>query len=315
MFLVCLVFSLVYQRLASVRIIWAADRKDRSMTAPSAIRHGLRRKFWPRFWQYLILGICAVAILTPLVVETFGALNTCGEMYSRPYTLPSPPHWENFGKILGQASFWLMLRNSLAVMMAVTAGVVLACSLAAFIFARTDFRGKSLVFNLLTLGIMFPINVAILPVYLVLRQINLLNNLWGVIVVQVAFQLSGNILILRGFFASIPAELEDAAYIDGCTMFGFFWRILLPLARPALAAVAALTMVVSWNDLLVPLVVIDKETLWTLPLGTMQFQGQYGQDLALVAAFVTLSAVPTVIFYLIAERQIVSGLTAGALKG
>ena len=154
-----------------------------------------------------------------------------------------------------------------------------------------------------------------MPVYLVVRQIGLLNNLWGVIVVQIAFLLSGNILILRGFFAAVPAELQDAAYIDGCTVFSFFWRILLPLARPALAAVAALTMVVSWNDLLVPLVLIDKDTLWTLPLGTMQFQGQYGQDLALVAAFVSLSAVPAVIFYLIAERQIVAGLTAGAIKG
>jgi raffinose/stachyose/melibiose transport system permease protein len=143
----------------------------------------------------------------------------------------------------------------------------------------------------------------------------LLNNLWGIIVVQIAFQISGNILILRGFFAAIPVELQDAAYIDGCTTFDFFWRILLPLARPALAAVAALTMVVSWNDLLVPLVLIDKEVLWTLPLGTMQFQGQYGQDLNMVAAFVTLSAVPAVLFYIFAERQIVSGLTAGALKG
>jgi raffinose/stachyose/melibiose transport system permease protein len=109
--------------------------------------------------------------------------------------------------------------------------------------------------------------------------------------------------------------LQDAAYIDGCTAFGFFWRILLPLARPALSAVAALTMVASWNDLLVPLVVIDKDILWTLPLGTMQFQGQYGMDLNMVAAFVTLSAVPAVIFYLFAERQIVSGLTAGGIKG
>jgi raffinose/stachyose/melibiose transport system permease protein len=109
--------------------------------------------------------------------------------------------------------------------------------------------------------------------------------------------------------------LQDAAYIDGCTAFGFFWRILLPLARPALSAVAALTMIVSWNDLLVPLIVLNRDKLWTLPLGTMQFQGQYGQDLALVSAFVLLSALPTIIFYLIAERQIVSGLTAGAVKG
>ena len=110
-------------------------------------------------------------------------------------------------------------------------------------------------------------------------------------------------------------ELQDAAYIDGCNSFGFFWRILLPLARPALAAIAALTMIVSWNDLLTPLVILNKDTLWTLPLGTMQFQGQYSSDLALTAAFVTISALPAIIFYLFAERQIVSGLTAGALKG
>jgi raffinose/stachyose/melibiose transport system permease protein len=273
------------------------------------------RKNWPRFWQYVVLSAFVLLIFMPIVIAVFGALKTRGEMYSRPYTPPIPPYWDNYIKILGQESFWLMLRNSLVVMVAATAGVVLACSLAAFVFARLEFRGKSLAFNLLTLGLMFPINVAILPVYLVLRQIGLTNNLWGVIIVQLAFQLSGNILILRGFFTSVPIELQDAAAIDGCSAFGFFWRILLPLTRPALSAVAALTMIASWNDLLVPLVVIDKDTLWTLPLGTMQFQGQYGQDLALIAAFVTLSAVPAVIFYIFAERQIVSGLTAGALKG
>jgi raffinose/stachyose/melibiose transport system permease protein len=109
--------------------------------------------------------------------------------------------------------------------------------------------------------------------------------------------------------------LQDAASIDGCSAFAFFWRILVPLARPALSAVAALTMIVSWNDLLTPLVILDSDKFWTLPLGTMQFQGQYSSDVALVAAFVTLSAVPAIIFYLFAERQIVAGLTAGALKG
>jgi raffinose/stachyose/melibiose transport system permease protein len=272
------------------------------------------RKNLPRFWQYLILSVCVVLIVVPLVILIFGSLKTRGEMYSRPYTPPIPPRWENYTRILGMASFWTMLRNSLLVMLAATSGVVFICSLAAFVFARMGFRGKGLAFNLLTVGIMFPINVAILPVYLVLRQMGLTNNLWGIVLVQVAFQLSGNILILRGFFMAIPVELQDAAYIDGCSAFDFFWRILLPLARPALSAVAALTMVVSWNDLLVPLVVIDKDVLWTLPLGTMQFQGQYGMELNLVAAFVTLSAIPAIAFYLFAERQIVSGLTAGALK-
>jgi raffinose/stachyose/melibiose transport system permease protein len=276
----------------------------------SPFHKGLRR-----FAQYFILSILAVLVLTPVVMIVIGGLKTRGEFISRPYTLPIPPHWENYTQILGKPVFWSMLRNSLVVMVATTLSVIVLCSLAAFVFARMNFRGKGLAFNLFTLGLMFPINVAILPVYLVLRQLDLTNQLMGVILVQTAFQLSGNILILRGFFMAVPNELQDAASIDGCSTLGFFWRILLPLARPSLAAVASLTMIVSWNDLLVPLVVIDKEALWTLPLGTMQFQGQYASDLAMVAAFVTISAIPTVIFYIFAERQIVSGLTAGALKG
>lgn len=286
---------------------------------PTPRRRGAQ-KLLVRFFQYFILGIVVVIMFVPIVILLFGSLKTTGEMYSHPYALPNPPHWENLVGILSTAAFWRLLRNSVVLMLATTTGVVFVCGLAAFVFARLDFRGKHWIFNLFTLGLMFPINVAILPVYFVLRQLNemgipLIDSLVGVMLVQIAFNISGNILILRGFFTAIPAELQDAAYIDGCNNFDFFWRILLPLARPALAAVAALTMIVSWNDLLVPLVVLNSDKLWTLPLGTMQFQGQYGQDLALVSAFVALSAIPTLIFYLLAERQIVSGLTAGAVKG
>jgi raffinose/stachyose/melibiose transport system permease protein len=273
------------------------------------------RKILPRFFQYLILSFVVVLVFVPIVMLLFGALKTHGELVTRPYVIPNPPRWENIARILTMPSFWLMLRNSLLVMLAETGGVVVVSSLAAFVFARTEFRAKGLVFNLFTLGLMFPINVAILPVYIVLRQMDLIDSLFGVILVQIAFQISTNIFILRGFFTSIPAELQDAAYIDGCNAADFFLRILLPLARPALAAVAALTMIVSWNDLLTPLIVLNSDKLWTLPLGTMQFQGQYAADLALISAFVALSAIPALIFYLFAERQIVSGLTAGALKG
>lgn len=278
------------------------------------------RKTLSRTLQYLVLTIVVVVIFVPVVILIFGSLKTTGQMYSHPYAIPNPPYWDNMVNILKSSTFWVMLRNSLLLMVGTTAGVVFVCGLAAFVFARMDFRGKDWLYNLFTLGLMFPINVAILPVYLVLRQMDsvgivMIDSLWGVMIVQIAFQISGNVAILRGFFTAIPAELQDAAYIDGCNAFDFFWRIMLPLAKPALSAVAALTMIVSWNDLLVPLVVLNNDDLWTLPLGVMQFQGQYGQDLALVSAFVLISAIPTVIFYMFAERQIVSGLTAGAVKG
>jgi len=285
------------------------------MFRPSHYPSWKTNKLVSRFFQYLILSSIVVLMFVPVVMLVFGALKTRGELITHPYAPPIPPRWENITGILATPIFWELLRNSLFVMFIVTIAVVVICSLAAFVFARTEFRTKGLAFNLFTLGLMFPINIAILPVYFVLRQLDLIDNLWGVIVVQTAFQLSGNIMILRGFFTAIPAELQDAAYIDGCTTFDFFWRILLPLARPALSAVAALTMIVSWNDFLIPLVVLNSEVFWTLPLGTMQFQGQYGSDLALVSAFITLSAIPTIIFYIFAERQIVAGLTAGAVKG
>jgi raffinose/stachyose/melibiose transport system permease protein len=273
------------------------------------------RKYLPRIVQYVVLSLIVVVIFVPIVMLVFSALKTRGEAYTNPYTPPIPPNWDNYLKVLKARNFWAMLKNSLIVMTGTTTAVVLVCSLAAFVFARMKFRSKDLLFNILTLGLMFPINIAILPVYLLIRDLKLPDTLIGVMLVQTAFSLSGNIMILRGFFLSIPVELEDASYIDGCTPFDFFWRILLPMAKPALAAVAALTMIVSWNDLLVPLVLINKETLWTLPLGTMQFQGQYGMDISLVNAFVSLSAVPTIIFYFFAERQIVAGMTAGAVKG
>jgi raffinose/stachyose/melibiose transport system permease protein len=270
---------------------------------------------WPVGLKYALLVVGVVLVLTPVVMIIFGSLKSRGEFMTMPYTPPIPPRWENFGKILAMNSFWQMLLNSLVVMAVTTTAVVVLCSLTAFVFSRLEFKGKALAFNFFTLGLMFPIEVAILPAYLVIRQFDLPDTLIAVILVQTAFALSANIMILRGFFASIPFELQDAAYLDGCDAFGFFWRILIPLAKPALAAVAALTMIKSWNDLLVPLVMLDSDKKWTLPLGTMQFQGQYGQDLAMIATFVTLSAIPAVVFYIFAEKQIVSGLTAGALKG
>lgn len=265
--------------------------------------------------QYTVLAIVAILVLAPIVLVVMGGLKSRGELWVSPYTLPNPPRFENWINILSGSSFWQMMGNSLFITIMTAIGVLIVSSMAAFVFARMAFRGRDVVLNILTIGLLFPLIVAMLPVYLVIRQIGLLDNLWGVILPQVAFGLAGNIMILRGFFRAIPAELQDAAYVDGCTSFGFFWRILLPLSRPALGAVAALVMIGSWNELFLPLLVLDKESLWTLPLGTMQFTGQYGQDTALVLAFITLTIVPTVIFYLLAERQIVSGLTAGAVKG
>jgi raffinose/stachyose/melibiose transport system permease protein len=268
--------------------------------------------------QLVKYGICvfiALLVLVPLVTAVLGGFKTNADLQTRPFGWPDPLVLTNYSDVIHNASFWEELRNSTLVMVATTAGVVALASMAAFVFSRIRFPGRELLFNFFTLGLLFPITVAILPLYITLRQANLVDNLWGIILPQVAFGLPGNILILRGFFAAVPVELEEAAAIDGCTYFGFFWRVLLPLVRRSLAAVGGLTMVASWNNYFLPLLVLNTASRYTLPLGIMQYQGQFGTDWARVLAFVSLALVPTLVFYLLAERHIVAGLTAGAVKG
>jgi raffinose/stachyose/melibiose transport system permease protein len=264
---------------------------------------------------YLLAGMVALLVLVPLAATVVNGFKSNADLLVHPFGLPSAWQVENYTSVLQNEAFWRQLFNSTLVMVATAVGVLVLASMAAFVFARMTFRGRELLFNFFTLGLLFPLTVAILPLYITLRQISLVDSLWGVIVPQVAFGLPGNILILRGFFASIPPELDEAAAIDGCSPAGFFTRVLLPLMRPALAAVAVLTMVGSWNAFFLPLLVLNSEQLYTLPLGIMQFQGQFGTDWGRVLAFVTLSLVPTIGFYLLAERQIITGLTAGAVKG
>ena len=146
------------------------------MTVTAQHRRAVLKRTLSRGLQYLVLVIFTLIVLVPIVILVFGALKTRGEMYSLPYTIPNPPHWENFGKILSQSSFWTMLRNSLLVMVSTTLSVLAICSLAAFVFARLNFKGKNLLFNFLTLGLMFPITVAIMPVFLVIREMQLTNT-------------------------------------------------------------------------------------------------------------------------------------------
>ena len=221
----------------------------------------------------------------------------------------------NYGEILGSPLFWRQVLNSVLVMVLTTVIVLSLSSAAAFVIARMQFPGREPLFNFFTLGLLFPLPVAILPLYLLLRQMGLVDSLWGIILPQVAFGLPWNILLLRSFFLAIPRDLEDAAYVDGAGPLEFLLRILLPLVRPALAAVAVLTMVTSWNNFFLPLVVLNSENLWTLPARRHPVSGAIPDRLGASAGLRVTALVPAIGFYLVAERQIVAGLTAGSVKG
>jgi raffinose/stachyose/melibiose transport system permease protein len=187
-------------------------------------------------------------------------------------------------------------------------------ALAAFVFARFAFRGREVFYTIFTLGLLFPVAIAILPIFIMVRNLGLLDTPLGVALPQAAFGLPMTIIILRPFFHSIPSDLQDAAAIDGCGPFRFFVRILLPLSRPVLATVSVLAIVGSWNAFLLPLVVLTDSNQWTLPLGVTNYSTQYGADTARILAFTTLSMIPALLFFLAAERRIVGGLS-GAVKG
>lgn len=266
--------------------------------------------------KYAVLIALCLVIMGPVVTAILGSIRTTGEFLSDPFGLPRTGiQWGNYTQILESGAFWNSAKNSLLITVGVTVLTVLLSSMLAFVLSRVQFRGRGLLFNVLSLGLLFPLVIAMLPIFIQVRQLNLINSLWGVILPLVAFGLPGSVVILRSFFTSIPSELEDAAYIDGCSMFGFFRFILLPLARPALTAVATLQVIVAWNEYLLPLLVLNDPKLWPLPLGIMQFQGQYGTDYARIMAYVTLLIIPAVAFYLFAEKYIVTGLTGGELKG
>jgi raffinose/stachyose/melibiose transport system permease protein len=264
---------------------------------------------------YATAVVVLLVIIIPLSFSVLGGFRTSGQLAADPVGLPDPWVFTNYLDTLASPAFYNQLKNSLLISLATTALVLPAASLAAFVIARYRFRGREVVYTLFTLGLLFPVAVAILPLFITLRQTGLLNNPLSVALPQAAFGLPLSIVILRPFFRSVPKDLEDAAAIDGCGPLRFYWSVMLPLSRPVLSTIAVLTVVGSWNAFLLPLHVLIQPDQWTLPIGVNNVSAQYVTDYAVILAYTTLAMIPALIFYFIAQRQIVSGLTAGGVKG
>lgn len=264
---------------------------------------------------HAIVWIIGAFIVVPLAYAVLSGFKSTAEMSGNPFGLPEEWRIANYTGILGNGLFWRQIANSTGIAIATTLITVAASALAAFVFARYTFRGRELFYTLFAIGLMFPFAVAVLPLFVLLRTFDLLDNPLGVILPQAAFGLPMTIIILRGFFRTIPAEVEEAALIDGCGRLRFFWKILLPMARPALGTVSVLAVVASWNNFFLPLLVFTDPKWQTIPVGVQQFQGQYATDYALILAYIVLAMVPALAFYAVAERQLIGGLTAGATKG
>lgn len=289
-----------------------------TQTAPIEGREITRAKRSFEWSSMLSLGVGLAAVgltLGPIIYLWLGGLKTQGQLASDPVGLPSPAMWGNYWQILTTSTFWQQVLNSTLVAIGTTAGIVLFGTMAAYPLARYRFRGREGIFVIFTTGLMFPLTVAILPLYLLLRDLNLVGSLWGLVVPQVAFGLPMTIIIMRPFLKLLPSEIEEAAFIDGLSRIGFFWRMVIPLARPGMVTVGVLAFIGSWNAYLLPMLLLTgPQQNMTLPLGTTAFQGQYSSATTLIMAFTSLTMVPALIFFLLMERRIVDGLT-GAVKG
>ena len=267
------------------------------------------------FYRALFLIAVAAFVAVPLLATVLGGFKSLGELRTSPFGIPHEWEWQNYTGILFSARYWQLLGNSLVIACLTVAITLVAAAMAAFVFAQVTFFGSRFLLSYLTLGLLFPAATAILPLFITVRDLGLLDSYFGVALPQAAFGLAMAILLLRRFFKDLPAELMEAAQMDGCSYLRAFLYITLPLSRPIIATVGTIAFVQSWNAYLMPLVMLNSDDTYPWPLGIMAYQGEYSSDWNLILAFITLTILPTILIFFLAQKHIVAGLTAGAVKG
>lgn len=268
----------------------------------------------PRAWLYVVLSFGLVLVLTPFVWMLLGSVKTDGELRRNPPTWwPQEVTWENFRELFTRLDFAQFFGNSLAVALAVTLGNLVFCSMLGYAFAKIDFVGRTWLFRIVLATLMIPGMVTLVPLFVLVSQLGMVNTYWGLILPFLAGPFG--VFLMRQFMLGIPDELIDAARVDGAGELRIFWQVVMPLCKPALATLAILTFLASWNNFLWPLVVASTEDMYTLPVALAlysvgQNQTQYG--LLLAGAVVVL--LPILIVFLLLQRHFVQGLATTGLK-
>ncbi len=277
-------------------------------------RAGKRKRSINSSVVYFVALLLVGVTIAPVAYIIISGFRTNSEITVDPSGLPSTWQIGNYLEVLAGEVFWREAANSTISAVSTTVAVVLLGLMASYAIAKYQFKGRGAMYALFAAGLMFPMTVAITPLYILVRSLGLMNTLPGVIAPQIAFQLPITVLILVPFLQAIPRELQEAAAIDGASRLGFFWRMVVPLSMPAVITVGILAFIASWNSYLLPLFILNNEAAFTLPLGVQAFASQYSVDTARVFAFTSLSMIPALVFFSLFERRIVGGLT-GAVKG
>ncbi|NQX45234.1 carbohydrate ABC transporter permease [Paenibacillus tritici] len=268
----------------------------------------------PKSLSHLFMILISLIMIVPFLWMLSTSFKLQEEVFQYPIQwIPQVFHFENYVEVWTSIPFPLYYFNSLKVSVLVTLGQLITCSLAGYAFARLDFPGKNRLFIMYFAAFMIPYQVIMIPQYFVIKKLGLVDSHWALILLEI-FSPYG-VFLMRQFLSGISKELSEAARIDGCNEFGIFARIILPLAKPALATLGIFAFSWVWNDFQAPLIYLTSDSLKTLPLGLASLNGEFTSQTQLVMAGTVLSLIPVVTVFLFFQRYFISGITAGSVKG
>lgn len=265
----------------------------------------------------LLLIFWAILVIFPFAWMIVTSLKTDPEILSSPWTFPAALQWDNFTRAWTEARIGRFFVNTLVVLVGSLTGTLLVSAMAAYVLARFVFPGRNVIFYGFIAGLMFPVFLALVPLYFLVANLNLLATYQGLILVYIAYSLPFTIFFLTTFFKTLPGEVAEAAILDGANQYQVFFQIMMPLAKPGLIAMGIFNFLGQWNQFLLPLVLMPDENKYLLSQGLyfLAVQQGYQNDYGALFAAMVITMVPTLIIYVLFQRRLESGLTAGALKG
>jgi raffinose/stachyose/melibiose transport system permease protein len=274
----------------------------------------MKATIWTRPFYYVIAFLFASISLYPIVLMVLSSFKPSAEIFMNPLSWPEQFSLDTYRTLLERIPFMTYFYNSVFTSVVSVLLIVITTSLAAFYIARYTFWWNNLLFFFFLMGMMIPIKLGIVPLFLLMKDLGLTNSLWSLIFMYTAQGIPLSILILTGFFRTMPIELEEAARIDGASDLRILWNVLLPIMRPALATVIIINFIQAWNDFFFPLIFISDEMKKTIPVGMLSLFGEYSADWGSLFAGLTLSSLPMIVLFFIASKQFMEGMTAGAVK-
>jgi len=264
---------------------------------------------------HIILGAVALTCLFPVFWMISSSLKTQDLIFTKMTLLPEVWNWSNYVSAFVKADFGTYFFNSVFYTIVGVFFIIFISSLAAYAFARLKFPGRNVLFYMLIATLLIPIPGVFVPLYLLLKSLGLIDTRLGLLLCYISNGLAFAIFLLKGFFDDLPREIEEAALIDGCSRFGIYWRIAVPLAKPAIATLVIMNSLTIWNEFLLALVILQDKAKMPIQRGLMVFQGTFITDYPLLMAGLTIATIPIVVIYLLMQKHIVKGIAAGALKG